>query len=406
MASSSVFSLPTPLRFGQWYSTYADIFNETSSVVCADSLAAYMADYRNLQTRTCDAHLDCVLENTSESLKAKMASAAIFLGVLPAMLAMLGPTLGQLSLLSVRRPFLALLVAMGTSGFAAGGIFTVESPAQILDGVQGERLVPRIRGTRWGVIVSVAEYAAAALALFNVAYLCTRLGDRTIMSFKCTVYFLPLLWLFSVTFVYLLVAIPFQFTAVARHLRGTLAASDARSITSAGSQDAATDDTQWMPLRDRGARPTAYLSGAAEQLAAPSRKGTGMSARDLLLRELTTSVSRRPTMRADDMPEFETWMATLLNLASLTLAIHIILGTCWFSSILFLGPTDAIKIIMRFFGSALACRLIIVIELAGMKAHEMSSREEVSRPAPAVVPSSYQEQEPHLFPASRPYPGT
>ncbi|KAH6695458.1 hypothetical protein F5X68DRAFT_244099 [Plectosphaerella plurivora] len=395
---SHLLALPTPIRFSEWYSGYGYAFNSTSAEACSTSLATYLADYRNLQTDTCDAHLDCILENTSESLKAKMSSAAIFLGVLPAMLSMLGPSISQLSLLSIRRPFLSVLIAMSAGGFSVDRLFTVDSPAHILAGVQGERLVPRIRSTHWGILVSLTEYLLALASLFNILHLTTRLGDRTIMSFKCTIYFLPLLWAFSLTFVYLVVAVPFQFSVVARHLRGNIAASDSRSIDS--SPHGANDDFQLMPLRNPGS--TAYNPGvdAMGTEGTTPQKTTGT--RSLIMRELTTSVSRRPTLRADDMPEFETWMAALLNIATFTLAVHILLGTCWFSSILFLSPGDAINIMLRFFGSAMACRLIVAVELAGMKAHEMSSPGKEQR-APATEPLRY---ETRISPGSQPYSGT
>jgi hypothetical protein len=74
----------------------------------------------------------------------------------------------------------------------------------------------------------------------------------------------------------------------------------------------------------------------------------------------------------EEMPEFETWVSGLFNLATFLAMVHVVLGTCFFSSILFLSASDAIKVIMRLLGSAIACRIIIWAELAGMKASGLS----------------------------------
>lgn len=60
-------------------------------------------------------------------------------------------------------------------------------------------------------------------------------------------------------------------------------------------------------------------------------------------------------------------VTALLKLITFIVVVHIILGTCWFSGFLFLGPGDAITIIiLRFLSLNIVCRLMIVAELVAM----------------------------------------
>ncbi|KAI8240679.1 hypothetical protein K4K56_001846 [Colletotrichum sp. SAR 10_98] len=355
----SQLAIGNPVRFQDWFSTFGPRLQNISTGVCNETLNAYLADYRNLNTRTCDLHLDCVLAETSESTKAKIASAAIFLGILPSMLSMMGPSMTQLALLSARRPLLAILIALGSTAFCLDRLFHIETPADILSMVQGERFIPRIRSSRWGIIVSVLEYLFIGAAVFNVINLAVRVGDYTVMSFQCNIWFFPLIWVLSVTFIFLLVGIPFQFSAIAKHIRNRTGTTPLNRVD-AGPEGP--DDAQWTPLPPRAE--WASSSGTF------SRQNSGTSVSKFMLRELTPGL-RHPSLKVAEVPQFEPWVAVLFGVGSFLAAFHIILGTGWFSSILFLSPGDAIRVIMRFFASSVVCRLVVMVELASMKSQEM-----------------------------------
>ena len=70
-----------------------------------------------------------------------------------------------------------------------------------------------------------------------------------------------------------------------------------------------------------------------------------------------------------NMPEARTtvcliWVALILAYA------HWIFGTLVFSSTLFIGTLDAFGVIARYLASALICRMVLLVELAGMRAVE------------------------------------
>ncbi|KAL0931202.1 uncharacterized protein CTRU02_213937 [Colletotrichum truncatum] len=363
---SELVDVGSAVRFRDWYSYYGHIFQNISTGTCSESLAAYIADHQQFVTPTCDLHVDCILEATSESLKAKMASAAIFLGILPSVLSMLGPSMTQLALLSARRPILSLLISVGSPGFYLERLCRLESPTQILSIVQGERFIPRLKSSRWGVVVGIAEYIFVAGSVLNVINLAVRVGDRTIMSFRCNTWFLPLIWVFSITFLFIVVAIPFQFSAIAKHIRNCTVEKIRMSVDAGRGSP---EDAQWSPPSSRTEwRPSSTVNVGTV------RQNSGLSISQFVIRELTPGM-RHPAVRIHELPEFEPWVAFLFNVGYLLAAFHVLLGTCWFSSILFVSPIDAIGVIMRFFGSAAACRLVVMVELASMKSQELPQDE-------------------------------
>ena len=69
------------------------------------------------------------------------------------------------------------------------------------------------------------------------------------------------------------------------------------------------------------------------------------------------------------MPETRT--AVCLNWVAVILAYaHWIFGTLVFSSALFIGTLDALGVIARYLASALVCRMIMLVEIAGIRAVE------------------------------------
>lgn len=60
-------------------------------------------------------------------------------------------------------------------------------------------------------------------------------------------------------------------------------------------------------------------------------------------------------------------------LASFATMLHIISGMVLLSSALFISPRDAVLISVRFFGSAVVCRLFVMVELH-VKGFEGTSR--------------------------------
>ncbi|GKT54047.1 LOW QUALITY PROTEIN: hypothetical protein ColTof4_06203 [Colletotrichum tofieldiae] len=275
-----------------------------------------MAEYRDFGTTTCDLHVDCVLAAAPESLKAKTASAAIFLGILPTTLSMIGPSTIQLTQLSARRPVLSFLIALGSIGLYLDRLFRLESPAETLSVVQGGRFMPSIQSSRWGFVVSVAEYLVVAAAALNVINLAVRLGDRSIMGFQCSMWFLPLIWVFSLTFIFLVVVIPFQFPAISKDIRNCTGADKGSRTADTGPEGP--EGVQWIPLPPRNEWPPPTTIKPARQIARfPFQNSHWV----------------RPhracgTRRFHEIPTFEPWLTVLFNVGYVLAAFYVIMSAC------------------------------------------------------------------------------
>lgn len=331
------------VHFDEWYSSYGPVFSNISTNVCAETLQGYLS---NKNGDTCDFHIDCILENTRESVKSAIASAAIFLSLVPTIMSMLGPSLVQLAILSTRRPVLSFLLSVGSSEFYLDGLFRIESTQELLSMAKGERLFPRIRGPK-AILISVAEYVLAGLAVANVVHNSYRLGNKTVVSFVCNTWYFPLVWTLMLPGIFLLVTIPFQFSRVAGAIRRQTYRQSPRTALSAAS------DLEPPPVLKHGGVP---------------RTDSFKVAKDIVSLEGLPSLGH-PSIPSQGLPNFEKWLTILLNAASFVAAIHVLVGICFFSSILFISVVDAIEVTMRYLASAAICRLIVTLEFTGMKAH-------------------------------------
>lgn len=347
---------PDWARFQSWYSTYASMFQDISQTVCNDTLQAYYVAYSSGKGRlgvgdTCDLHVDCMLENTRESVKSTIASAAIFLSLVPTIMSMLGPSLTQLAMLSARRPVLSFLLSVGSSEFYLDRLFRVESPQELLSLVNGERLFPRLKGSK-AILMSVGEYTLAGLAVANVVHNSWRLGNQTVVGFVCKNNFFPLVWTLSLPCIFLCVAIPFQFSSIAKRIR----------------------------QRTHHRRHAPHEVTPQDSLEPPPAPGrdlprTDSATKQFVTREMLPSL-HHPPIPSKSLPNFETWATILLNAAAFVAAVHVLIGICFFSSIIFISVTDAIEVTLRYLVSAAACRLVVMLEFGGMKAKMDSDEDE------------------------------
>jgi hypothetical protein len=99
-------------KFMSSFSEYSDYFDVSSVENCNATLQAYLQGAIDRNDGIAR-HADCILANTTEMIKANMASAGVVLGLMPIILANLGSTLAETSILTLERPFLSLLLAIG-----------------------------------------------------------------------------------------------------------------------------------------------------------------------------------------------------------------------------------------------------------------------------------------------------
>ena len=341
-------ALASNSHFQQWYPQYRATFERlVDGPECNGTFADYRRGYGhpgfcwpNFVGCLSGAMVHCLLSNVTESLKANMASAAIFLGLLPTTLSLVGPSTVETGLLALRRPLLSLLLASGAPAVSPIRTFEYRLPAELIrkrpDGIDAPRFT-----SRSAAILASLEYLFACAAVVNLAHVSWELGFKTVCSFSSETNFLPALW---------------TFLALSVHIIGTVAVILRVSCKDLVVGPAARRRQSWY--------------------------GYG---RQLLRCEFQLAV-RQPAWALELKREsyafiFCSWCT------SVGTVLHIIYGTAVFSSILFISTQDALSVFARYLASTLVCRAILAFEIGGMREvveieteHENESRWSESDP--------------------------
>ncbi|KAI5924581.1 hypothetical protein F4810DRAFT_664254 [Camillea tinctor] len=325
-------------QFQQWYPQYGFIFEEILHTNCTVQYAKYLTGYQNqsdidwfggggtISVLTQPVTL-CILNGTSDYVKSIMASAQVLLGVMPTILALIGPSTEELALLTVvaRRPLLALLLALGCPSVYLSRAFEYRDPDGLLqdrkDRLRQWRPFPAAQWT-----ISFCEYALAIMAVVNTALLDWDLGIKTICSFLSDTVIAPTIW---------------GLLAVAIHIVGTITLR-LRVRREYGPRDAG-----------EGTTFTDWLWRTPDRL------------KEICRWEFIPSVAQG-SIRVKTFPETKTFIF-LAWFLSPGIICHIIFGTILMSSLTFIGPKDAFGVVGRYMLSVLACRIILMYEIAGLR---------------------------------------
>ena len=133
-----------------------------------------------------------MIENLSGYLQATLQSSVVILGVLPTLLAVLSPSISEVALLSSHRPFLSVLLSLGSPGVLQTRIFEYLDPAELLGPVDADVKSSKIQLTvgpwPWvsSAILSAFEYCVVLASIANMLYLAIELGERAILTWGCT----------------------------------------------------------------------------------------------------------------------------------------------------------------------------------------------------------------------------
>jgi len=260
-----------------------------------------------------------------------VAAAAVLLGLLPTTLAILGSNSRETSLLALRRPFLALLLAIGAPGVSPLRSTQHADHAQVL--AQGEDRMTLPSPSHFNAaLITCAQYLFACASAVNVAHVTWQLCIFTVNSFSPEAVFFPALW----------VAL-----AVLVNIGGYL--------------------STLLRTRVQTTREP-YEKPSSTALLGPGSEGKGQrrtGAEGWLARELTPCVQHGPS---HIQVRKESWAFIFISwLTSVGAMAVIILGTLSLSGALYISTNDAVMVIGRFFGSAILCRIILNYEMAGMR---------------------------------------
>lgn len=209
--SAGVWGYSKP-KFKQFYPKY-EYFFDAAAQRCQPEIRAYQLSIR---TPVCDAPcacaIDCLLSNTTASIQANMASASVILGLTPAILVFVGPTVSEMATISTWSPLLGLMLVMASPAVNIQRVFSgnnvsdlIHEPVSVTYSSWHNWL--RQRGKLTVYATKLTKFILVLGALVNTVENSIRLELRTVPSFRCGVVGLPIAWSLLGISVYLFAAV-------------------------------------------------------------------------------------------------------------------------------------------------------------------------------------------------------
>ena len=262
-----------------------------------------------------------------------MSSAQVLLGVTPTILAILGSSYTELALLNVvaKRPMLSYLLALGSPSVYMSRAFEYTDPATLLQDRRG-----RLRQHAWTgwklQLLTAGQYIVALAAMANIALMNWHLGIRTVCSIWSDNVIAPILWSTLTVGIHTLGSILLRLQIKRIDLSKTPSVKDAQRSNSMPEK---LPKELYRVLR-KWAR-TEFQSSCCQK----SIHVTAFGERHIVI--------------------IFSWILSTLIVS------HVIYGTIVYSSLYFIGPRDALVVVVRFMTSVLACRIVCMFEIAGLR---------------------------------------
>ncbi|OTA84583.1 hypothetical protein M434DRAFT_36423 [Hypoxylon sp. CO27-5] len=322
-------------HFREWFPQYRENFTS----IMRNNCSSVYQDYVTGNTRgatgksaTSRPVVACVLAAVDEAGKANLASAGVVLGLLPSMLSITSSMTNEVGLIAIRRPVLALLLAVGTPSANALRTFEQPEPAHLfLEPSPFRALYPPHLSPRFQIVVSAIQYLIGLGAVTNLAEVSYEVCIRTNVSWATETTYLPALWALLTMVIHVL-------GTTAMHLR-------IKVVNQSLSDTVRSECIKFCPR---------WL----EQELVPS---------------ISQPIEKIETRRT-------TWWFLIASWgASIATFWQIIFGTCIFSGILFISTQDAWMVFARYWVSALCCRLIVMFEFNGMKVSLAMNSDNITR---------------------------
>ncbi|KAH7041229.1 uncharacterized protein B0I36DRAFT_225495, partial [Microdochium trichocladiopsis] len=332
-------------HFDQFLPDWNPMLQGMLSNNCSSELATYKTGERPPNTKfsvLITPVIDCILENLPEHRKMEIGASAVVLGLLPTILSALGSTPAETALVHLRRPLLAMLLAIGspsviimkTSDYKRFTDDLVKEFAKELhpdprDSATAAAVAPLIAWKHMAsrprrIALSIVQYLVVLAAVGNVMSLWYQLGFHAIVSWAPETIFMVPLW---------------SSICVVLHFGAVWIQSLRLRMWSVGD-----------------GHETSKGTSASQQL----RRFFGRCAE-----EYTPSAfqeQRKIRWRGDSA--FVNFLIWLLCIGAV---INLIFGSMIFSSLLFFSVQDVLLIATRYLVSTIVCRGVSRMELIGAK---------------------------------------
>lgn len=360
-------SAPRPPRpqFQKWFPKHSTKLVDITRTTCNASYADYMTEYYSPRgsadasylLTTCYNLESCLLSTIPSGWQANYNSANTILGLMPTLLASIGPSFAEISLLSAHRPLLSFLISMGASAIWPNRIFEYVHPPEILR--RRSRSVWAGKMRPWpAAMMSLAQYIVAIGAIVNGMMTSIEVGRKSLLAFACTTTYAPLVWS-TIPSVIHLVAVLSYFIArkVAQRRISTEQLLDGAENSKSSSENiesalnhttTQTPPSSHTPLQHRFHK-------------------VWRSCHAALANEITVCANHSKSHNIQDktVPRISVLLAITAGLMNF---FHVTLGIIIFSSLQLIAVEDVFKrVLCRYIVSSTACRLLLIIEMSGLK---------------------------------------
>lgn len=357
-------------QFREWYPQHGHIFEALKQKYCMTQYRQYLTGNTSAVERDIlggggansvltQPVIQCILNNTSEYVKNGMTAAQVLLGVMPTVLAVMGPSTEEMSMLAnvARRPLLALMLAAGSPSVYFSRAFEYHDPAQILHDHPSR--LPQWRPSMWyyKLSISMAEYIIALAAIANIATLNWELGVKATCTLWTNRTFGPTIWalLGLVVHIFGTIGLRLRVCGWRGPKKEVLEAVKRKKEAVKRKEEAAKrKEESAFHIRERLAPAGGWISSIPRRLLG------------LLKTEPIPSASEGYDVRIVTFQESKLFLVAAW-VGSMATVLHIIFGTLIFSSTIFVGVEDALSIVGRYMASVSICRIILMYELAGLR---------------------------------------
>ena len=307
--------------------------------------------------------ISCVQSYLPQQIALAMAGAQVILGLAPALISSLSPSVGEISMLSANRPFLSLLLVMASPALWSPRFLEYDDPLEVL---KPQKNTPFDQQRRYVVgkrekWISAIQYAIAILAMFATFGIGWQLGYYSVSSWKVGCPELIFIWS-------CLVLIPHLVASVSWYYSYTMAAE---RVANRFERKEENDRLGW--LKASFIRETTICAAKRRRSYLKHRPGRQKGSSDSQLPMSLSSLGDQPANASDSLGHMrkEHWWVIWANIVAGWMGwIQVVYGTCVFSSLLFIGPIDGFGCIMSYVCATLACRGVMTFELQGMRAVE------------------------------------
>ncbi|KAK8079431.1 hypothetical protein PG997_007249 [Apiospora hydei] len=186
-------------KFRPWFPYFDYHWRQVAQDQCVTEIRDFHANNRERFHSPFAAALNCILENSGESIKSNLANSQVVLGLTPTIMSFMGSDIAEVAALSSHHPLLTIILSLGAPGLQIRHIFIPLEVAKIVNKTPSKyvRLYHGWLTNQYRVVRRLFNFGLYALAIGAVTNNITAslyLDSRAVVGFRCGAILMPLAW--------------------------------------------------------------------------------------------------------------------------------------------------------------------------------------------------------------------